>query len=290
MVLTEGTVAPPGSSAPSPPARHRRGHVVLAVVGAVVLVGAGLFTYRWTSSGPRPLSSLQAVERFRATPAGAAVLPGTLRPASGVYRYTGTATEHVSLPPKSQSEGPSMPATVSYDRNGCWTFRMDFSDSHWQSATYCPRNGDLVQVGRAGWYRWDFVAFAIADTATFICSSPQLVLPALLELRHPVSFSCTGSNDPIKTAAVVMTGTTTYVGSEVLQVAGRAVPTVHVRELDTFSGGQTGTNESDTWFATADALPVKGTWRTEVNTPSPVGTSTMTGSGSFLVGDLRPSS
>jgi hypothetical protein len=159
---------------------------------------------------------------------------------------------------------------------------MDYSDSHWQNATFCDRGGNLVEVGRAGWYRWNLVALAIADTATFRCT-PEVVFPAVLRVGQQFPFSCTGTNNPIHTAPVTMKGTNRYVGPQTLLVAGRAVPTVHFREVSSFSGGQWGTNVADTWFSTVTGLPVKGTWSTKVSSPTFLGTSTLTGSAGFTL-------
>jgi hypothetical protein len=261
-------------------------HRVLIGIVAVLVVAAGLFAYRWQHSGTVPLTGAQAYARFRAA-VDPALSAGTLRPHQGVYSYSGTASEHVSLPPKSRNEGPgAMPGTVTYQADGCWVARVDYSQTHWQSATYCPRQGALVQVGTAGWYKWDFVAFSISDTSTYTCAVPKVVIPADAAPGVRNSFSCTGTNAPLDTGPVTMTGSTEVVGLETVTVAGRAMQALHVRETDTFSGGQTGTNVADTWFSTVDALPLRQRWTTEVQTPSPVGTSTMTGQSTVTLSSL----
>jgi hypothetical protein len=92
------------------------------------------------------------------------------RRGGGVYSYSGTGTETISVPPKSQSEGPGIPGTIVRQAGGCFEFRLDFSDFHWQSCDYCVRDGMLVSPTRAGYYNWDFVAFHVDDTSTFVCS------------------------------------------------------------------------------------------------------------------------
>jgi hypothetical protein len=103
---------------------------------------------------------------------------------------------------------------VSYRPDGCWVLRLDYSDNHWQNSTYCPRNGDLVEVARAGWYRWDLVALTISDTATFVCAQPEVALPAVLHIGTKYSFSCTGTNSPLKMGVVTMVGANEYVGAD----------------------------------------------------------------------------
>lgn len=271
----------------------RRHRVALAVSGSVLVVlgaGVGVFAYLWNHTGPHQLSTAVVYQRFREGNGSKIVDPGTLRPREGVYSYTGTAQEHISLPPKSQTEGPGMPVTVTYDSEGCWTWRMDYSDAHWQSSTYCPRDGNLVLTARGGWYRWDFVMLSISDTATYTCGSGEMTLPKLFASGERFEFSCNGSNHPIDTGPVKMSGYNQYVGSQTIKVAGRKVPTVKFREVSTFSGGQTGTNVAETWFSTTNGLPLKGTWETTVNSPTVLGTSTLSAQGSFELSSFTPRS
>ena len=263
--------------------------IVTATIVIVVACAAGVFVYQWNHSGPHQLSSATAYQRFRSGATGAFVDPGTLRPHEGVYSYSGSGHEHISLPPRSQVEGPGIPGTVSYRSDGCWVWRLDYSDSHWQNATFCARDGNLVEVGRAGWYRWNFVALSIADTGTFNCS-PEVAIPAVLHVGQQFPFVCTGTSNPIKTGVVTMKGTNRYVGPQTLRIGGTDVPTLHFREVSTLSGGQWGTNVSDTWFSTVNGLPVKGTWTTKVTSPTFLGTSTLTGGASFTLKSLTPRS
>lgn len=265
--------------------RHRAAGITVAVLVAVLLLGGSAFVYQTYHAGPHELSTSTALQRFRS---GVMILvdPGALHPNEGVYTYTGEASEHVSFPPMTHVEGPRFPGTVSYLRNGCWVFRLDYSNLHWQSNTYCPRHGDLVGAGRAGWYKWNFLAISVADTATFTCQ--EMAIPAAMSVGERFAFGCTGNNDPLDTGVVTMSGTYQYVGPQTLRIAGTAVATVHFREVARLGGGQSGTSVADTWFSTVNGLPVHGTWSTAVKSPSPLGTSTLTGSGSFTVSSLTP--
>lgn len=270
--------------------RHRLGIVIVSVIVVLLAGGAGGFVYLWNHTGPHQLSMSTAIQRFRSGATGMVIDPGTLHPPQGVYEYTGSGSEHVSLPPKSQTEGPGIPGTVSYLAHGCWSLRLDYSDSHWQSATFCPRNGDLVEVGRGGWYRWDFVAFVIADTATFTCPEQEVVMPVTLRVGERFAFRCSGTNSSLNTGVVTMSGTNQYVGAETLRVGHTSVPTLHFHEVARFGGGQSGTNVADTWFSTVNGLPIRGTWSTRVTTPTALGSSTLTGRASFSLLSLTPRS
>ena len=286
----QGAPRPTPAPAPRPPRGPLRRHpvttVALALLALVVLVAGGGLLYQWRYAGPHQVSGDSALGRLRAGGSVAPADPGALRPAQGVYRFTGTAQEKLSFPPLSHTEGPAFPGTVTYARDGCWTFRLDYSTLHWQSTTYCPRGGNLVESGRAGWYRWFVGALAVSDTATFTCA--EMILPTGLSVGASFTFACRGTNAPLDTGTVFMSGTNRYLGAETVRVAGTAVTTLHFREVATVSGGQSGTSTADTWVATADGLPVKGTWSTSVRSPSPLGTSTLSGTGSFALASLQP--
>ncbi|MGD0380483.1 MAG: hypothetical protein ABSC30_10915 [Acidimicrobiales bacterium] len=282
-------VIPRTQPGPSFAHRHRVALIVATVIVTVVASAAGIFVYEWNHSGPHQVSFATAYQRFRSGATGALVDPGTLRPHDGVYSYRGSGHEHISLPPKSQVEGPGIPGTVKYQSDGCWVWRLDYSDSHWQNATFCARAGNLVEVARAGWYRWNLVTLSIADTGTYNCS-PEIAIPAVLHVGQRFPFSCTGTSSPIKTGVVTMRGTNRYVGPQTLRIGGTDVPTLHFREVSTFTGGQWGTNVSDIWFSTVNGLPVKGTWTTKVSSPTFLGTSTLTGGASFTLKSLTPRS
>lgn len=268
--------------------RHRIAFIVTASVVLVLGTTTSVFAYLWTHSGSRPVSSESAYARYRPGPVPPS--PATFRPTQGVYSYRGSGTEHVSLPAKTQLEGPEIPGTVTNLANGCWRFRLDFSDNHWQSWTYCPRGGALLLEARAGYYRWDFVAFAVDNTATYACSPPEVVIPADSNTTGNTAVSCRGTNDHLALGTIVMTGSNRFVSKQTLTVGRSQVTALHYRERVALSGGQQGFNDADTWFSASNGLPLRGTWRTEVKTPSPVGTTTLTASGSFYLSSLVPRS
>jgi len=266
---------------------HRLRRRVMTAIAAVVLVVVGLVAYGWLTSGVHPLSAADALARFRAEVARDTSSATRSEPAAGVYSYIGAGSEALSLPPKSESEGPGIPGTVTHTQQDCWELRVDFSDSDWQSTTYCPRPAGLELSGRGGWMRWDFVGLAVSDTSTYRCSPPEMVLPADFQLRRPISFSCRGSNDRINTGPVTMTGTTQVLGLGTVLISGKPVSAVHVEEQIFFSGGQTGSQRSELWLS-SQGMPLAVSWSNEIRTPSPFGTTTMTGQGTYRLRSLTP--
>jgi len=249
-------------------------------------LGGGVFIELWSQSGAHQLPLSVAVQRFHSAAPG----PGheALRPAQGVYQYSGTGTEHLSVPPKTQSEGPIIPSTVAYQPHGCWSFRLDFSDNHWQSYTYCPQGKALLLTARSGWYQWDFVVTTIGDTETLICRPTEDAIPAALAVGPRHSFSCRGTNSPLSIPPVTMAGWVEYIGRGTVTVQGRRLQALQMKEVATFSGGQTGTDSAETWVDATTGLPLRGTWSTVVRTPSPLGSSTLTAGGRFALAALTP--
>ena len=209
-------------------------------------------------------------------------------PAPGVYSYRGSGTETISVPPSRSPRVPVSPAPWSGWAGGCYEFRLDYSDRHWQSWDYCVRSGALDSPSRAGYYDWIFVAFDVHDTSTFRCSPAFVTIPADIVQGAREVVACTGSNDNLAIGPVFMRGTSKVVGPTSVRVAGQAVPTVQVDEQVTFSGGQSGFNPATTWFSAATGLPLRGAWHTVVSTASPVGHSTLDAHGDFTLTSLTP--
>jgi len=279
----------PPVEAAAPPLRHRR-RWIAAACALVLLAGGGTFAGLWIGNGAHQVPISVAQHRFHPGNTGTVKGPDPLRPAQGVYAYTGSGTEHVSFPSKTQYEGPTIPGTVIYKAQDCWSFRLDFSSNHWQSYTYCPKPKGVNLTSRSGWYRWDFVVTVVADTSTYSCRPTEIAIPATLIVGQHHTFSCRGTNNHLAIPPVIMSGYGEYLGTSTVVVQGKGLQAVHIREVASFSGGQTGSNVADTWYETGTYLPLKGTWSTEVHTASPVGMSTMTASGRFGLSALTPAS
>jgi hypothetical protein len=262
-------------SEPAPSARRRRHTLrwVLAGIAVAIFAVAGTFAYLWSLIGAHAVSSSEAIERFpHQDPNGSDNVVG---PLPGVYAYRGTGIETISVPPKSQSEGPGMPGTVVRRPGGCFEFLIDFSDHHWQSWDYCVHDGALESPTRAGYYNWDFVAFHVDDTSTFACRPAVTTVPDPIVPGAASEVACTGSNDKLSTGPVAMRGTSKLVRSGDIRVGSQTLAAVLVAEHVTFSKGQSGSNDTSTWFAVSTGLPLRGTWHTKVSTTSPVGISTL---------------
>lgn len=274
------------STTKRPSHRRRRWIIALVIVGVVAIVGGG-FVVVWRGRGAHEVSTGEARRRFEANSSTQSGNPAVLRPAAGVYLYRGTGTEQLTLPPKSQSQGPQMPATVTHRSDGCWTFRIDYSSQHWQTWIYCPRDGGLVELGGQTFERWDFVFTKFDSTSTFTCVPASVTIRASMRPGDQWTQTCRGTSSGTKGTAVT-SGPYTYVGDGTVTVGGRAVAAYHFHQERRLRGNQSGTQTADLWFAKKDGMPLRNERDQTVHTDTVIGSSTYTEHGSFQLTSLKP--
>ena len=275
------------AGAPVRPKRSRT-VVVLALVGVAVVVVVVVFAVMWQRSGAHRVSTAEARRRYeQSSPSTEPANPAVLRPVAGVYTYRGSGSEHLSVPPKEQAQGPDTPGTVTHGADGCWTFRMDFSNQHWQTWIYCPRNRGLVELGGTTFERWDFVFTKYDSTSTFTCAPASVTIRAGMHAGQKWRQSCRGTSSGTKGVSVT-SGPYTFVGDDTVVVSGTPVAAYRFRQVRTLSGSQSGHQTTDLWFARSDGLPLRNVRDVTVRTNTVVGSSTYTERGSFQVTSLQP--
>jgi hypothetical protein len=271
--------------------RRRRRRVILAAVGVLVLlVVGGLAWTVWHGGKVHEVEVQDAVDRYRE---GTGTTDGSVQPGPvpGVYSATGSGTEKLSLQSTVRPMGPSMPVTVTRDGDDCWSFRIEFHDAHWQSWHSCFEAGRLIDLGGHVHQHFDFGAFGYDSDTDTVCDPPAKLLPALDTLAAVVpgdswTQACTIGEG---SGASHQEGPATFLGTEVVVVGGVDVQTFHLREERTFTGGQTGQSEDETWFAVDTLLPVRKQWSTHVDTSSPFGgTVSYEEQGSWQIDALVP--
>ncbi len=270
------------------PFRTRRRVVVAVVILSVVLIAGAVFVVLWRGSGAHEASTQDARKRFRQS--SSTIRPrnaATLRPKAGVYLYEGEGTEQLSLPPKTQHQGPQMPATVTHRADGCWTFRLDYNSQHWQTWVYCPRNGGLAELGGETFERWDFVFTKYDSTSKFTCDPEAVVVRSGMQPGDSWLQKCRGTSSGTEGVAVT-SGPFRFVGEETLDIGGTPVVANRFHQERTMSGSQTGTQTADLWFAKRDGLPLRNERETNVQTDTVVGSSTYTERGRFRLRSLQP--
>lgn len=231
----------------------------------------------------RPVSVGDAVRHYHS---GSYVDSGT-QPIPGVYTYKGNGTDNLSLPPLSQPEGPTLPGTVELRAKGCWNFRIDYSTSHWQSWTYCPRPAGLQEIAGQVWQRWMVGPLAETNLSTPHCDPGTLALPAVRSVRKSSSARCIGTSTQIN-GEVVIAGSYRSLGESTVVIAGHNVRAVHFLQQWILSGALVGTERDEVWFDAATGLPLENHRSIRVRTDTPFGSSTYTETGEFELRSLTP--
>ena len=262
---------------------RRRRQLIAATVFGAIAAGALAMIVLWNRNDAHQVTLDEARRRLHSTSTEAGGVTAPLRPATGVYRYTGSGTDRLDTPPKEQTEGPDMPATVSDEPGGCWRFRIDYSSNHWQSWVYCPTGGGLEERGGQTYQKWDFVVFANESTTTFTCDSSVTIRAD----QHPGDEWQQSCHDVTKTTSV-SSGTYRFVGDEHLTVDGRSVTAHRYHRDRTMVGDQVGQEHSDVWFAVDSGLPVRNQRTITVKTSTVVGDVTYREDANFQLASLDP--
>jgi hypothetical protein len=281
----EAGALPPTGSAPPPSSgphhHHRRWPWVIGGLTIFLVAAAAVFfLVDWFPA--HQVSMGQAEQRLGN--AGQGVAGG--RPARGVYLYMGSGTDKLSLPPLTQAQGPTMPGTVTYQGNNCWTFRVDYSSHHWQTWRFCRQaNGDTTEVGGKIWQLWPVGALRESNTTNLTCTAGTMWLPANATAGQTWRSHCRGTSSAVP-GVMHSDGPYRFVRNTTLEVAGKPVPTAQFLQLRTETGAQRGTERDEFWVDTTNGLPVKMYQNISVVTATPFGTSTYTQVGTMTLRSL----
>ena len=257
--------------------------VVLVVVFAVALGG---FVYLWSRSDAEPVGLADARRRFLEDRVADPGPDGPYTPPEGVYAYRGSGSESLSQPPKSQTEGPGIPGTVTHEAGGCWSFRLDYSTNHYRVWDLCADPSGLREIGGTVFQRWDFVVSTIDTLERTRCDPPAVVISSTMTPGDRWESRCEGQNSAIDGTTVTET-VHRFVGWDRVRVGNRTVDAMHLRDRGVVSDAQSGTEAFDLWI-TADGLIVKGRQRIVVDSDSPIGNITYTQEGEFSLVRATP--
>ncbi len=258
--------------------RRRWPWLVAAVLVAVgVLVGVLVLT----ANQAHEVTMGQAEQHLGGQGQGSA----GARPARGVYDYAGSGTEHLTLPPLTQGEGPTIPGTVTLEGSNCWVFRVDYSSHHWQTWDYCRHGGDTWEAGGQTWQLWAIGPLNETDLSTFSCAPRTMSLPAAAVPGDQWEGRCTGTGTAVK-GRTLSRGPYRFIGLTTLALGGHPVQAAEVLRRRTDTGAQHGTEWAEVWLDAATGLPVRLRQRIEVTTDTPFGSSTYTQSGVFTLTSL----
>ena len=249
-----------------------------------MVVVAAVLVVRMTGDHAHEVTLRQAAAHSGAGSGGTAA---NGRPAPGVYAYAAGGTERLSLPPLSQSEGPTVPGTVSLVGADCWVLRLDYSTHHWQTWRYCQHGADLWEMGGTTWQLWSVGPFDVTNVSRFTCAPGAESLPAHGTVGSTWQSRCTGTNSSIA-GTTVTAGPYRLAGTGVLVIGGTRVPAVHFHRSRTDSGGQRGTEEAEVWLDARTGLPLRLDQHLRVVTSTTFGTSTYTQDGILRLTSMTP--
>lgn len=275
--------------------------LIPVAVAAVVIVGFGVTMILFlTREDPDPMPVEDVIAAFRSTTTSSTTTSAPrperstttssvalLRPPEGVYVMEGEGGEAISFPPVSQDDGETMPATITHDPDGCWTFTLFYNEAHWQDWQLCPDGDDLVEMGGHTFQRWDFGVTTVENLSTFVCDPPALFLVRDADEGSTRSRSCDGTNDRVD-GTTRSAGTLTFVGVEALLIGEESLDALHVRRDNVLSGAQTGGDVSDLWFSAIDGLPLRGEREAVVESDSPIGDVSYTEQGWWQLASTIP--
>jgi hypothetical protein len=269
---------------------HRRLLLVIAVLAVIAAGTAGWFAYEWQHRGPTAASVDQAVDRFRSTPTATAT-PSDRTPAPGVYTFDGDGTESLSFLSTQQSQGPTLPATITPDGHGCWRFVVEYNTFHTQGWDWCRDGARIREGGGTTVQKFDFVAYTVDEHSTITCDPPFVIVDTDAHAGDTTTSNCKGHSTTTN-GDMVTTGTVRFVAREQLTVDGTTVPVLHYRADRIISGDQTGHESSDFWFATDDGMLVRNERDIEVASPAPAPLNSVTyrEHGWFQLASLTPRS
>lgn len=283
--MTDRTATGPPTRRPSPHRRYRRR--IVAVVGLVVALGVAVTaTVLWNRVTVHPVSMDTARQRA-GTDSGPSTPAAPLVPAAGVYQYRGTGTEHLDKPPRTQPQGPDIPGTVTGLGRGCWRLRVDYNTNHWQSWDYCSTGTALTETAGAFFQRLDLGPVAVDTSSTYTCDPPTDVIRPTQTAGDRWRQACRGTSTA-SDGEVTSAGPYTFIGEEHLDIDRRHVTTLHYHRVRTLGGGQSGTEDVDTWFEATTGLPVRNSRVITVHSDSLLGSVTYTERGSFTLVSLTP--
>jgi hypothetical protein len=261
--------------------------VALAAVVVVLGAAAVIVVPYFFRAHPGAVAVKSVVRGFKSGGASGAHGVAYVPPAQGVYTLKGSGMERINFPPNSQQDGATMPASVTYDGDGCWRWRVDYNIAHWETYLFCPKSTRMLERSEANSQTWDFGTVKVANLAQFACTANAVVLPTDPATHQTLRWSCTGGNSAIS-GRTVQRVTVHLLGEGNLKVGAATVRAVHEEQDVTLSGVQRGTVAEDWWLSLASGLPLRMERRITILSSSPVGTVTYTESGSWRMASVHP--
>jgi hypothetical protein len=273
----------------------------LVAVGVLILVIDGGILFARSRDNTAPVSTAEAVTRFRGevrpplastttsivattvTSAHPVASPGRrpaptapalstasaapravegLLPSEGVYVYATSGTEHVDILGGTRHDYPPE-TTITVRHEGCgMRDRWDALKARWDARHYCVTEQGLAVRDVVQHHEF----YGRADERTFVCDAGAIANPRDAKPGSTWTTVCR-SNDAVGTTAV------RAVGYEDVVVGGTRVRAFHFHSTTEVTGATRGSQTYDDWMVQSTGLLVRRISSNDARTPSPVGTA-----------------
>jgi hypothetical protein len=178
-----------------------------------------------------------------------------------------------------------MPASVQHLGQNCFRLRLDYNEAHWQQWDLCRVDDGLQVRAQRNGQAWDFGSVTVENIGELTCEGGLLPLADHAAAAGPLV--CTGTNTATE-GTVVSTTTTEFLGTEPVEVDGREVRAVRLRDRGSVTGSQRGESATEWWLDPDTGLPLRSQRSVRIESESPVGKVTYTETGRWRLRSRQP--
>lgn len=237
--------------------RSRRGRWAIVGVAAAALFAAGFATWYFVFRDVAvPTTVGEAVTSFRGE---TDALGGPSSVPVGVYVYATSGYEKTdALTGATHHYPPRSTITVTKDPCGV-RMRWDVLRGRSTTWTFCIDSDGWVMTTQDERHTF----FGVTEPTTYRCSDVPFRPPGD-EPGRPVRVDCATSSATEHEKQWV-------VGRELVRVAGKLVPSVHIRQTSSLTGGIGGASVYDMWLDRRSGVPVRLVMTSHTTNASPIG-------------------
>lgn len=201
---------------------------------------------------------------------------GLKRPPTGVYTYTTTGGDELSLFSFKTTYGnPPATVTIEYDGENCFKQTIKLRDKYTELMNECIVGQDTVHSSGVRAQEFPLVGTA---TTNQTCAPGDVYFSTNRRPNQTWDHTCVGTSSDSKSGGSSFTtaGSFRFVSDEMLTVMDASIKVAHYRDERAVTGSQTGANTADWYFDTTTGVIVKLVRNIQIQYKSIVGTITYT--------------
>jgi hypothetical protein len=221
--------------------QHRYWMLGIVFVGIVVLVAAGFWYFVLRSPSTR-VGLHQALRLYRLNQT-ADTSQRTDLPTSGVYRFTTSGSEHLSMGGISRSF-PAVSDMIVTQTAGCATMKWDPLVEHMEGLVECAQKNGALDIQSA--LSYEQIA-GTQTTSVIKCPTGTTFVPSDPTVGERWHATCHSKGERVVFSGQIL-------GQANVDVGGRQVPALHMSLNLSFSGSQSGTNPNSYWVSRQNGL------------------------------------